>query len=193
VTRPGLTPSQTIGPFFHPALLREGAGGNVLVQPETEGERIRIEGQVLDGEGTPVNDASVEVWQANHHGRYHHPADNRDLPLDPSFTGYGRAATDDEGRFWFETIKPGVVPFDDTRSQAPHICLTVFARGLLNHVVTRLYFEDDPATANDPVLQLVPKDRRTTLIARRDEAGEAVVYRLAIRLQGTDETVFLNL
>lgn len=193
MTRPRLTPAQTIGPFFHPALLREGTTANVLVRPETEGERIRIEGRVLDGEGVGVNDASIEVWQANHYGRYNHPADDGDAPLDPAFTGYGRSGTDAEGRFWFETIRPGLVRFDADRWQAPHICLTVFARGLLNHVTTRLYFEDDPETTRDPILQLVPEQRRGTLIARRDDTGDGVVYRLDIRLQGTDETVFFNI
>lgn len=186
---PGVTPPQTIGPFFHPALLRDGAVQNVLIRPETEGERIRIEGQVFDGDDAPVSDASIEIWQANRYGRYNHSTDDSNLPLDPAFTGYGRAATDDDGRFWFDTIRPGLVRFDEIRSQAPHICLTIFARGLLNHVVTRLYFEDDPANETDPILQLVPEDRRHTLIARR---GEGTVYHLDIRLQGTDETVFFN-
>jgi protocatechuate 3,4-dioxygenase alpha subunit len=109
----GLTPSQTIGPFFEPSMLRAGARRNVLVAPGMEGERIRIEGRVLDGERAPVPDAMVEIWQANGHGRYDHPSDTRDLPLDPAFIGFGRAGTDDEGRFWFETIKPGAVPGPD--------------------------------------------------------------------------------
>ena len=104
MTARDLTPPQTIGPFFEPALLREDARRNVLVGPGTDGQRIRIEGQVLDGEGKPVPDAMVELWQANRHGSYNHPADGRDLPLDPAFTGFGRSGTDDEGRYWFETV-----------------------------------------------------------------------------------------
>ncbi len=166
----------------------------MLAGPETAGERIRIEGGVLDGEGLPVPDALVEIWQANTHGRYNHPADRRQAPLDPSFVGFGRSGTDEDGRYWFETVKPGTVPFDGERLQAPHICVTVFARGLLNHAVTRLYFEDEPANATDPVLQLVPEERRATLLARPELIGGGmVVYRFDIVLQGADETVFFNL
>lgn len=190
-----LTASQTVGPFFSPALLREDARRNVLVQPETAGERIRIEGRVLDGDGLPVPDAMVEIWQANAHGRYNHPADTGEAALDPSFLGFGRSGTDENGGFWFETIKPGTVAFDAERRQAPHICVTVFARGLLNHVVTRLYFEDEPDNALDPVLNCVPEERRATLLARR-EAGSgnaSVAYRFDIILQGANETAFFNL
>ncbi|HEY3079126.1 MAG TPA: protocatechuate 3,4-dioxygenase subunit alpha [Chloroflexota bacterium] len=184
--RPEVTPSQTVGPFFEPALLRDRRA--VLAGPGTEGERIRVEGRVLDGEGAPVPDALVEIWQANAHGRYHHPADGRDLPLDAAFAGFGRAGTDDDGRFLFETVRPGPVPFDDAVAQAPHLCVTVFARGLLNHLSTRLYFADDPRTADDPVLQRVPPARRPTLLARRDDAGGSVVYRWDVVLQGDPET-----
>src|SRR5947209_2596726 len=188
-----LTSSQTVGPFFAPALLREDARRNVLIQPETTGERIRIEGRVLDGDGVPVPDAMVEIWQANAHGRYNHPADQGSAALDTSFLGFGRSGTAEDGSYWFETIKPGPVPFDGERMQAPHICVTVFARGLLNHLVTRLYFEDEPSNASDPVLQFVPVDRRATLLAKRQREGNMTVYRFDIVLQGTDETAFFNL
>lgn len=188
--RPLPTPSQTVGPFFHGGLLREGL--NVLVGPQTVGERIRIEGVVRDGDGRPVSDAVVEIWQANAHGRYHHPADRRPLPLDPTFTGFGRCGTDDEGRYWFETIRPGPVPADDQGMQAPHINVAVFARGLLDHLTTRLYFEDDPAIHHDPVLQRVPAARRGTLLARRLPGEGRPVYRFDIVLQGPDETVFFE-
>ncbi|MDQ2717008.1 MAG: protocatechuate 3,4-dioxygenase subunit alpha [Chloroflexota bacterium] len=187
-----MTGSQTVGPFFSPALLREDARRNVLTQPETAGERIRIEGRVLDGAGAPVPDAMVEIWQANAHGRYHHPADQGPVPLDPTFSGFGRSGTGDDGGYWFETIKPGPVPFDAQRMQAPHICVTVFSRGLLNHLVTRLYFADEPANAQDPVLQRVPNERQATLLARREHAGTAIVYRFDIIMQGAGETVFFN-
>ncbi len=187
-----LTSSQTVGPFFSPALLREDARHNVLTQPETAGERVRIEGRVLDGVGVPVPDALVEIWQANAHGRYHHPADAGPAALDPSFLGSGRSGTAQDGSYWFETVKPGPVAFDGERLQAPHICVTVFARGLLNHLVTRLYFEDEPANALDPILQCVPEDRWTTLLARREPGDEMVVYRFDIVLQGAGETAFFN-
>jgi protocatechuate 3,4-dioxygenase, alpha subunit len=194
-----LTGSQTVGPFFAPALLREDARRNVLTRPETVGERIRIEGRVLDGDGVPVPDAMVEIWQANARGRYNHPADQGPAPLDLSFLGLGRAGTAEDGSYWFETVKPGSVAFDGKRLQAPHICVTVFSRGLLNHLVTRLYFEDEPTNALDPVLQCVPNDRRATLLASRAPAinrgatdGAAVVYRFDIVLQGAHETAFFN-
>ena len=188
-----LTSTQTVGPFFAPALLREDARRNVLTRPETAGECIRIAGRVLDGDGMPVPDAMVEIWQANAHGRYYHAADQGPAPLDPSFCGFGRSGTAEDGSYWFETVKPGPVPFAGERLQAPHICVTVFARGLLNHLVTRLYFEDEPTNAGDPVLQRVPEDRRATLLARRESGDTAVVYRLDIVLQGVGETAFFNL
>ena len=187
----GLTTTQTVGPFFEKALLRDPL--NVLVKPDTDGERIRVEGRLIDGDGNPVPDAIVEIWQANRHGRYNHPLDRRDLPLDPAFTGFGRSGTDDDGRFWFETIKPGPVPFDGELVQAPHLSLVVAARGLLNHLATRLYFADDPANEHDPVLARVPASRRGTLLARREEADGRATYRLDIVLQGRAETVFFNL
>ncbi len=175
-----LTSSQTVGPFFAPTLLREDAVRNVLIQPETVGERVRIEGHVLDGDRLPVPDALVEIWQANARGRYHHLADQGPAPPDPSFVGFGRSGTENAGLYWFETIKPGPVRFDQERWQAPHICVTVFARGLLNHLVTRLYFADEPTSATDPVLLSVPEHRRATLLAQRHEEGTSVVYRFDI-------------
>ncbi len=133
-------------------------------------------------------DALVEIWQANGDGRYHHPADPRDLPLDAAFTGFGRAGTDEDGRFWFETVRPGTVPAPDGSTQAPHLSVTVFARGLLNHLITRLYFADDPRNAADPVLRLVPIERRHTLLAARRIADGLPVYRFDVVLQGEAET-----
>jgi protocatechuate 3,4-dioxygenase, alpha subunit len=188
-----LTSSQTVGPFFGPALLREDAVRNVLTQPETAGEHIRIEGRVLDGDGLPVPDAMVEIWQANAHGRYNHNADQGAAHLDPTFLGFGRSGTTDDGSYWFETIRPGRVPFYQEQFQAPHICVTVFSRGLLNHLVTRLYFEDEQTNAEDPILQCVPEERRSTLLARRENIDETVVYRFEIIMQGEGETAFFNL
>ncbi len=187
-----LTSSQTVGPFFSPALLREDARRQVLVQPETVGERIRIEGHVLDGDRLPVPDALIEIWQANAHGRYNHPADKGPALLDASFLGFGRSGTENEGTYWFETIKPGPVPFDSKQLQAPHISVTVFARGLLNHLVTRLYFADEPANAHDAVLLCVPESQRATLLAQRQQEGTHLVYRFNIILQGEGETAFFN-
>lgn len=187
------TASQTVGPFFAPALLREDAHRNVLSGPQTSGERIRIEGHIFDGDGVPVPDALIEIWQANAAGRYHHPTDQGPALLDPSFLGYGRTGTEEDGSYWFETIKPGPVPFDTAQSQAPHICICLFARGLLNHIVTRLYFEDEPSNATDPVLHFVPVERRATLLARRTSADTMIVYRFDIVLQGEHETAFFNL
>lgn len=186
-----LTTSQTAGPYFSLAMLQNTV--NILTGPDTAGERIRIEGRVTDGDGSPVADALVEIWQANGSGRYNHPADTRPLPLERSFTGFGRAGTDDDGCYWFETIKPGAVPFDREREQAPHISVAVFARGVLNHFFTRIYLEGEPANDSDPVLNLVPASRRSTLIATRAGSGDTPLYLFDIVLQGDVETVFFNI
>lgn len=195
----GQTPSQTVGPFFAYALTPdsygfEGIAGNVLVSEETEGERIRIEGRVLDGEGKPVNDALVEIWQANAAGRYDHPDDDRDeVGLDPAFRGFGRVGTNAEGEYWFETIKPGQVPGRGNALQAPHIAVIVMARGMLAHAFTRIYFSDEAeANAIDPILNSVDEARRGTLIGKAREQHGRNVYRFDIRLQGDDETVFFD-
>jgi protocatechuate 3,4-dioxygenase alpha subunit len=195
MTRPPLTASQTVGPFFHDCLMRADAACDTLAAPGVEGVRIRVAGRVTDGEGAPVPDAVLELWQANAHGRYNHPADRRPLPLDPAFTGYGRVATDADGRFCFTTIKPGAVPFDAGRQQAPHVAVAVLGRGLLNHLYTRLYFDDEPATDADPILSRVPAERRATLVARREDGadGDAAAYRWDVVLQGDGETVFFDL
>lgn len=191
MTLPRLTPSQTVGPFFHGGLLRGGL--NVLTVPGAEGERIRIEGHVYDGERAPVSDAVVEIWQADARGRYRHPADQHPAPPDLAFIGFGRAGSDEGGFYWFETIKPGPVPIAPGGSQAPHINVAVCARGVLDHLMTRLYFEGEAANATDPVLRQVPENRRSTLLARRTAVGEKVVYRFDIVLQGEAETVFFDL
>lgn len=187
---PHQTPSQTVGPYFYFALLH--GGDNVLVDGATLGDRIRIEGHVWDGEGQPVTDAMVEIWQANAAGRYCHPEDDQDKTLDPAFKGFGRVGTDESGTFFFETIKPGAVPGHGNELQAPHVNVTVFARGLLNHAYTRLYFDDEPLNADDSVLASIEDEaRRSTLIAMRND-GEPPVYRFDIHLQGDEETVFFD-
>ncbi len=194
------TASQTVGPYFAYCLTEaERYGGrdiasNVLVAEETLGSRIRIEGRVFDGAGKPVPDAMIEIWQANAAGRYAHPEDMRaQAALDPSFKGFGRAGTDGNGRFFFDTIKPGALPGARGAQQAPHINVIVFARGMLVHAYTRLYFSDEQkANAADPALGLVHEARRKTLIAERRESDGRIGYWLDIRLQGEDETVFFD-
>jgi protocatechuate 3,4-dioxygenase, alpha subunit len=186
-----LTPSQTIGPFFKPSLIWPEL--SILVNDNTRGERIIIEGRILDGDGAPVDDAMVEIWQANAEGRYDHPEDTQEKLLDPNFHGFGRTATDEGGGFRFETIKPGPVPGNGGTLQAPHINVTIFSRGLLKHVVTRIYFPDEPLNANDPVLNAVPRDRRSTLIARAEDAAQKRLYRFDVILQGNKETVFFDI
>lgn len=178
----GLTPSQTVGPFFHHSLLRQER--NVVAAPGVAGERVRLEGRVLDGGGAPVDDAMVEIWQADAAGRY---ADADGGAAGGSFIGFGRSGTDPDGRFWFDTIKPGIVE-GDASAEAPHLDVHVFARGLLDHLVTRVYFEGEPANDHDPVLTGVPPERRGTLVARRDGA----CYRIDVVLQGPAETVFFH-
>lgn len=197
---PGQTPSQTVGPYFAYALTpeaygRRGIASPILVSAATRGTRIRIEGRLLDGDSAPVADALIEIWQANAEGRYRHPADTRqDKAIDQAFSGFGRTATDAQGLFRFETIKPGRVPGLGNALQAPHIGVIVFARGMNSHVYTRLYFSDEgTANAEDPVLSTVGPSRRDTLVAIRQEGGDTTaLYRFDIRLQGTDETVFFD-
>ena len=192
----GITPSQTVGPYFAIALTPGDYDwaptvGNNLVTPDASGERIAIEGRVLDGDAKPVDDALVEIWQADGAGRYAHPGDARANP-NAAFKGFGRAGTDESGRYRFDTIKPGVVP-GPNGSQAPHVLLAVFARGMLRHFFTRLYFSDEAGNDADPILRLVPPERRATLIARREDGGTHALYRFDIRLQGENETVFFDL
>ncbi len=187
---PRQTPSQTVGPFFRPALIEAGAEN--LVREETRGERVTIEGRVIDGDGAPVTDAMLEIWQANAEGRYDHPDDDQEKLLDPNFHGYGRAATDAEGKFRFHTIKPGAVPSVDGTLQAPHINVSIFARGLLKRLVTRIYFPDEPLNATDPVLNSAPRERRPTMIATWADASHRVL-RFEVILQGGNETVFLDI
>lgn len=191
----GLTPSQTVGPFYAYGLTPNGQYDwvdtftNNLLTPDVSGDRIRIAGQVFDGDGATVRDAVLEIWQADAQGRFADPQDKRALP-NSAFKGFGRSGTDAEGRFSFETIKPGIVPDPGGKPQAPHIVLAVYARGLLLHLYTRIYFDDEAAkNAADPVLALVPEDRRSTLIAKRQPDGS---YRFEVRLQGDNETVFFD-
>jgi protocatechuate 3,4-dioxygenase alpha subunit len=185
------TVSQTVGPYLHIGLDGLNCSDLTANTPELAGQCIVIEGRVFDGLGEPVPDGMVEIWQANPAGRYRHAEDTRDLPLVPGFTGFGRVATQPDGSFRFVTVKPGAVPDGEGRLQAPHIVVSVFMRGLLKHVCTRLYFPDEAAAnATDSVLALVPAERRATLIA--DAAGPGT-YRWNVMLQGQDETVFFDI
>ena len=184
------TPSQTVGPFFKPALIR--AGQESIVTSRSRGERVTIEGRILDGEAVGVSDAMIELWQANSDGRYDHPDDSQEKLLDPAFHGFGRAATDERGCFRFYTIKPGAVQGPGILLQAPHINVSIFARGLLNRLITRIYFPGDPLNAADPVLNTVAPERRSTLVARIENPERARVLRFDVVLQGENETVFFD-
>jgi protocatechuate 3,4-dioxygenase alpha subunit len=186
------TPSQTVGPYFAYILTPAQYGYNFtslagpqMVDETISGERIRVTGQVLDGDGVPVSDAMIEVWQADATGRY------PDASPQDGFTGFGRVGTgtDPDNRFWFDTIKPGATG----DGQAPHLNVMVFMRGLLSHLYTRIYFSDeDVLNAGDPVLGSVDETRRQTLTAMREATPGGTVYRFDIRMQGPSETVFFD-
>ncbi len=203
------TASQTAGPYVHIGLAPQQAGlaifennfGSVLVNAQTLGERIRIEGRVFDGIGTVLKDVLIESWQANAEGKYAHPADRQaGKAVDPNFRGWGRSCTDfDSGVYRFDTIKPGLVAGrmsgQSSRFMAPHINLWIVARGINLGLNTRLYFSDEAeANAKDAVLNLIEWEaRRQTLVAQREQQDGAVVYRFDIRLQGDGETVFFDI
>jgi protocatechuate 3,4-dioxygenase, alpha subunit len=185
------TASQTVGPFFNFALTTNRCLG-ILAREGAEGERIRVAFRVVDGDGVPTpGDSLIELWQADARGRYAHALDPRAGEADPNFYGFGRLETDSDGTCVFETVKPGPVPGGRGGRQAPHINVTVLARGLLKHLYTRVYFEGEPANAHDPVLALVPEERRATLLAR-PVAGQPNMWSIQIRLQGEEETVFFD-
>jgi len=185
------TPSQTVGPFFHFGLDRPEWSD--LAPAGAKGEKIVLEGRVLDGDGAPVVDALLEIWQANAEGKYDHPEDGQEKPVDPNFRGFGRAATDAEGRYRFTTIRPGPVPGRGNALQAPHIDVAIFARGLLNRLVTRVYFEGEALNEADPVLSSIDEPAvRRTLIARRANGQGGAAYRFDIVLQGEGETAFFE-
>lgn len=197
------TASQTAGPYVHIGLIPGMAGfdifeknfTNILAGPNTKGERITLEGRVLDGTGTPLRDVLLEIWQANAAGRYNHPADRSPGVSDEDFRGWGRAGSDFEtGLIAFETIKPGATVDKAGRKCAPHVNVWIVARGINIGLNTRIYFSDEEAAnAADPVLNLIEQPvRRSTLIARRSTRSGKVVYDFTINLQGPDETVFFD-
>jgi protocatechuate 3,4-dioxygenase, alpha subunit len=187
------TPSQTVGPFFHLALDRPEWAD--LAAEDPRGERIVVTGRMTDGDGGPVADACLELWQANAAGRYAHPDDDRtERPLDPHFRGFGRVSTDAAGRFRLTTIRPGPVPGRGNSMQAPHIAVAIFARGLLRQLFTRIYFADEVLNDTDPVLSSIDDTaRRRTLIAARHDEDGSPTYRFDIVLQGDNETVFFDI
>jgi len=180
------TASQTVGPYFRIGL--EPLYVSDLAPSAAAHDKIAIRGRVVDGDGKPVNDAVIEIWQANAQGKYAHHDDAQSKPLTPGFKGFGRVATDENGVFRFTTVKPGSVTGPRAMPQAPHLLVAVFMRGLLIHLVTRMYFPDEPANADDPVLQLVPAHRRSTLIAKK--TADALEWNVI--LQGQAETVFFD-
>jgi protocatechuate 3,4-dioxygenase, alpha subunit len=192
----GLTPSQTVGPWFKYGLTPgsdyayRDTFSRSAVTPDAEGERIRIKGRVLDGDGKPVPDAMVEIWQADAAGRLAHPRDSR-ARANTAFKGFARSDTAPAGEYTFDTIKPGAVPGPGGKTQAPHILFALFSRGILRHLYSRMYFaEETTANAADPILALVPAERRHTIIAKRDAEG---TYVFDLRMQGGDETVFFDI
>jgi protocatechuate 3,4-dioxygenase alpha subunit len=187
----GPTPSQTVGPFFSFGLTTENSSVRCIAGPQAKGERVVLACRVLDGDGAPVPDAMIEIWQADTNGKYNHPDDRQDKLVDPAFLGFGRMGTADDGSCSFETIKPGRVPGPGNVLQAPHLNVAVFARGMLKQLYTRMYFDGDPANREDPVLALVPEDRRQTLMGRPD-SGRPGVWRFELHLQGEHETVFFD-
>ena len=198
---PGISPSQTIGPFAAPCLTPTEAGktqydwkqlvtSNVVTADAT-GERIRIEGLVIDGAGKPIDGILFETWQADSQGRYAHPRDRRGT--NSSFKGFGRVESGTDGRFVLDTIKPGAVPGPNGATQAPHILVAIHMRGILTHLYSRIYFSDEAAAnAADPVLKLVPAERRDTLIAKRQQGANGAVYKIDFQIQGDRETVFFD-
>lgn len=183
------TASQTVGPFFRIGL--EPMFTPVVAGPEAPGEHVTIRGRVLDGDGAPVPDAVIETWQADAEGRYPDPSGPRPPLASSGFRGFGRTPTDDEGRFTLTTVKPGRAPGPDGATQAPHLVALVFMRGLLRHLLTRMYFPNEASNDDDPILRLVPLERRATLIARPAPSEDNVLL-WDIHLQGDDETVFFE-
>ena len=184
------TPSQTAGPYLHLGMT-ETRSVQCIAGPQTKGERVWLICRVIDGDGAPVSDAMIEIWQANNAGKYNHPDDVQEETVDSAWRGFGRMATTADGSCEFETIKPGRVPGPGNVLQAPHLNLAIFARGILKQLYTRVYFAGDPANSEDPVLTLVPPARRETLIAHPDSTRQGA-WRFDIRLQGEQETVFFD-
>jgi protocatechuate 3,4-dioxygenase, alpha subunit len=186
---PKLTPSQTAGPYLHLGCTQNHSVPSIADRG-ARGEHFGLVCRITDGEGNTVNDAMIEIWQADAEGRYNSSVWDESTASAPVFRGFGRMATDEQGECRFETIKPGRVPAEHGL-QAPHLNVSIFARGLLHRLATRIYFEGEPSNAECPVLAMVPDERRPTLFARPDpyHAGN---WRFEIRLSGIGETVFFD-
>ena len=183
------TANQTVGPFLHIGLA--WLATDRIAAPGVPGDRLTIQGRLLDGDGVGVTDGMIEIWQANAEGKYAHPEDTQKKPLEASFKGFGRIPTNSKGAFRFSTIKPGSVPGPDGTPQAPHLVVSVFMRGQLKHLATRIYFPGEPANEKDPILGLVPSSRRPTLIAKKS-ASRKNLLEWNVILQGKGETVFFD-
>jgi protocatechuate 3,4-dioxygenase alpha subunit len=183
------SPWQTVGPFF--SIGMESRYVADVAGPNAAGQRIVISGRVFDGDETPISDAILEIWQADSHGKYAHPEDTQDKPLDSGFRGHGRVPTSEDGSFEFTTIKPGAVNTPGGDSQAPHLSISLMMRGLLRRLTTRIYFPDEPLNASDRILQLVEPARRKTLTLVPD-ARRAAHFLWDIHMQGGAETVFFD-
>jgi protocatechuate 3,4-dioxygenase, alpha subunit len=184
------TPSQTVGPYFRIGL--QWLYCDNLAPEGVAGERVVVQGRVLDGDAVPVPDAVLEIWQANSYGKYVHPEDRQDKPVDPGFRGYGRVPVNQDGVFRFATIKPGPVPGPEGKEQAPHLVISIFMRGLLKRLVTRMYFPGDARNAADPILNLVEPQRRSTLVTNQS-ADSSGLLEWNVVLQGVNETVFFDI
>ena len=182
------TPSQTVGPFF--GLGFEALEVADIAAPGVAGERVTIAGRVLDGDRKAVPDAVIEIWQADGNGKYAHPDDTQSKTAQKGFLGYGRVPTNDNGEFRFVTVKPGRVPGRDGQLHAPHLAVSIFMRGLLKRLVTRIYFPGEASNGEDFVLNLVVPARRETLIARTSGDGKQLEWNVI--LQGEGETVFFD-
>jgi protocatechuate 3,4-dioxygenase, alpha subunit len=182
------TPSQTVGPYlkigFLPLVI------DAIAPAGVPGERIAIRGRISDGDGKPINDGVLEIWQADAQGKYAHPEHGQKTIAPNALRGFGRILTDGSGAFRFTTIKPGPVAGPDGKQQAPHLVVTVFMRGMLRHLITRMYFPDEPLNDTDPVLQRVPVDRRGTLVATA--GSEKSILEWNVVSQGPGETVFFD-
>ena len=183
------TPSQTVGPYFQLGLTNKHSV-SCVAGPQAKGERVNLRCRVLDGDGVPVDDAMIEIWQADGEGRYNHPDDRQNKLPDPACNGFGRMGSGQEGTCDFETVKPGRVPGPNGRLQAPHLNVAVYARGILLQLYTRVYFAGDAANEEDAVLASVPPERRETLMARRDSRPHG--WHVDIHLCGPHETVFFD-
>ena len=184
------TSSQTVGPYF--AIGLNWLNATEIAGPGVSGERVEISGRVVDGDGIGVPDAVLEIWQANHLGKYAHPDDAQDKAMEANFTGFGRIPTDESGGFRFVTVRPGAVQGPHGKAQAPHLVVSVFMRGLLRRLVSRIYFPGEATNEDDFVLGVVEPARRGTLIAR-NVAGQAGRLEWNVVLQGKDETVFFDI